>query len=277
MTKCRPSFPRLGPSTGLATVLFIEKEGFLPLFKAVKLAERYDLAIMSTKGMPVVACRRLADALCGAQGIPLGVLHDFDKAGFSIVGTFSGAIHHDKNFNERAQRYEFEHAIDVIDMGLRLADVQQFGLASEPVIYRTDPSENLEQNGATPEEIEFLRGEANSKKGFNGRRVELNAFLPADFVAWIEAKLEQHGIQKVIPDADTLDDAYRRAYQIHRIHLKTREFAAKAEVEARGITVPDDLDDLVRQRLEEEPEIPWDRAVADLAADAVVKIAKRKR
>ena len=32
-------------------MLFIEKEGFLPLFEAVHLAERYDLAIMSTKGM----------------------------------------------------------------------------------------------------------------------------------------------------------------------------------------------------------------------------------
>jgi hypothetical protein len=29
--------------------LFVEKEGFMPLFEAVKLAERYDLALMSPR------------------------------------------------------------------------------------------------------------------------------------------------------------------------------------------------------------------------------------
>jgi hypothetical protein len=80
-------FPTCGPGNRFSALLFIEKEGFLPLFKAVQLAERYDIAIMSTKGMPVVACRQLADEICGQYKIPLLVLHDFDKAGFSILGT----------------------------------------------------------------------------------------------------------------------------------------------------------------------------------------------
>ena len=37
-----------GPIGCFGAVLFIEKEGFLPLFEKVQLAERYDLAIMST-------------------------------------------------------------------------------------------------------------------------------------------------------------------------------------------------------------------------------------
>ncbi len=44
-------FPTLGPKRRYGAILFIEKEGFMPLFEEVKLAERYDLAIMSTKGM----------------------------------------------------------------------------------------------------------------------------------------------------------------------------------------------------------------------------------
>ena len=40
-----------GRSIASAPILFIEKEGFMPLFEAVQLAERFDLAIMSTKGM----------------------------------------------------------------------------------------------------------------------------------------------------------------------------------------------------------------------------------
>ena len=54
----------LGPRHRFGAILFIEKEGFMPLFEAVQLAERYDLAIMSTKGMSVTAGRELVDELC---------------------------------------------------------------------------------------------------------------------------------------------------------------------------------------------------------------------
>ena len=46
----------------------------MPLFKEVKLAERYDIAIMSTKGMSVTASRELVDQLCAEGDIPLLVL-----------------------------------------------------------------------------------------------------------------------------------------------------------------------------------------------------------
>jgi hypothetical protein len=50
------------------------------------LAEKYDLAIMSSKGMSVTAARQLADRICSRYNIPLLILHDFDIAGFSIAG-----------------------------------------------------------------------------------------------------------------------------------------------------------------------------------------------
>jgi hypothetical protein len=43
--QCEP-----GPSGNLSTVLFCEKEGFSPLFKAVNLANRYDLILR--EGVP---------------------------------------------------------------------------------------------------------------------------------------------------------------------------------------------------------------------------------
>ena len=65
LTDLSVRFPTCGPENRFSAVVFIEKEGFMPLFAAAKLAERFDIAIMSTKGMPVVACRHLADELCG--------------------------------------------------------------------------------------------------------------------------------------------------------------------------------------------------------------------
>ena len=149
-------FPTHGPANRFNAILFVEKEGFMPLFKASNLAERFDLAIMSTKGLSVTASRALVDQLCGEHDIPLLVLHDFDKVGFSIVGTL----------RRDTRRYRFRHRIKVIDFGLRLDDVTANDLESEEVFLSSNPGPNLRLNGATEEEIKFLR---------DGQRVELNA------------------------------------------------------------------------------------------------------
>jgi len=159
-------FPTRGPRNRIQAILFLEKEGFMPLLDSVKLAERYDLAVMSTKGLSVTASRSLVDKLCGRYGIPLLVLHDFDLAGFSIVGTLSRS----------ARRYTFVHDINVIDLGLRLADVQTYSLESEAVKVSGSPEKNrntLVRNGASREEADFL---------LNNRRVELKAFASGDFI-----------------------------------------------------------------------------------------------
>ena len=116
----------IGPSGNLAAVLFCEKEGFNPLFRAVNLANRYDLMIISTKGVSVTAARRLIDNICGDHDLPLFVLHDFDVAGFLILGTLQ----------RDTRRYQFSSAIEVIDLGLRLADIA--GLEREPAAASQD-------------------------------------------------------------------------------------------------------------------------------------------
>jgi hypothetical protein len=43
-------FPTIGPANRFGAILFIEKEGFMPLIRSAKLSERFDIAIMSSKG-----------------------------------------------------------------------------------------------------------------------------------------------------------------------------------------------------------------------------------
>jgi hypothetical protein len=50
--------PTTGPHHRYGGILFTEKEGFYPLFERVEIPERYDLAIMSTKGMGTTAGRQ---------------------------------------------------------------------------------------------------------------------------------------------------------------------------------------------------------------------------
>ena len=99
--------------------------------------------------------------MCGGYNIPCLVLHDFDKSGFSIFATLGRSGH----------RYAYRNHVEFIDLGFRLADID--GLETEAVFDSGDEYQrrrNLRENGATPEEIDFLLKE----------RVELNAMASDD-------------------------------------------------------------------------------------------------
>jgi hypothetical protein len=231
----------IGPSGGISGVLFCEKEGFSPLFKAVDLANRHDLVIISTKGVSVTAARRLIDEICGCYGIPLFVLHDFDVAGFLIFGTLQ----------RDTRRYQFSNAVEVIDLGLRLEDIAD--LEREPAAAtRTDQSilrNQLAENGATEEEIDILLDE----------RVELNAMTSDDLIEMIERKLKDYGLKKVIPDDDLLAEAYQA---FHRSQQLREEFEdLEINFRATKIRVPKDLTKRVRAVLDKHPDLRWDDAI----------------
>jgi hypothetical protein len=236
--------PTLGPRHCFGAVLFIEKEGFLPLFEAVQLAKRYDLAIMSTKGMSVTASRELVEYLCRV-GAPLLVLHDFDKSGFSIVGTL----------RRSTRRYQFGrgHASRVVDLGLRLEDIT--GLETEQAYLGNwdKAAANLSQNGATEAEIEFLLE----------KRVELNALTSRALINWLERKLEEHGIKKVVPDADTLADTYQRMRKQALVQDKIDEVLAGLGDSVAS--VPERLAARIARRLKKNPALAWDAALREIA------------
>jgi Topoisomerase 6 subunit A/Spo11, Toprim domain len=236
-----------GPSGCFGAVLFIEKEGFVPLFEAVHLAERYDLAIMSTKGMSSTAARTLIDRLCRHR-VPLLVLHDFDKAGFSIIGTLK----------RDTRRFSFNHEVRIIDLGLRLTDIRELDLedSAEDAFDRGSDSkklENLRLNGATREEAKFLLSQ----------RVELNALTSDELVAFIEGKLKKHGIKKLVPGANLLGDAYRLFVRSKRVEKIVEETIN--DIEDDEIVAPSNLAARVTAHLRQHPELRWDEAVAATA------------
>jgi hypothetical protein len=223
----------------------------MPLFQHVRLAERYDIGIMSTKGMSVTAARHLLDQMCSLHSIPLLVLHDFDKAGFSILGTL----------RETTRRYRYRNNIKFIDLGLRLADVTALRLDSEPTHDKGGAytrAENLRKNSATEAEVAFLLE----------NRVELNA-LPSDqLVEWLEGKLTEHGVKKVIPDGDVLAAYYRAIATGRRVEKIVEEAVAKAKEDEAAVTVPQDLGQAATAYIEQHPEASWDAAIVEIARAA---------
>jgi hypothetical protein len=230
-----------GPSGNVAAVLFCEKEGFNPLFKAVNLANRYDLMIISTKGVSVTAARQLIETICGGD-IPLFALHDFDIAGFMIFGTLS----------RDTKRYKFSHFVNPISLGLRLDDID--GLEREPAAAtKTDESQlmvQLRENGATDQEIAILLNE----------RVEINALTSDALIEMIETKLKAHGIKKVVPSVKLLADTYVAFDKSQKIEDAFDDLQEEMPNED-DVEVPPDLEDQVRKLLDQHSHLRWDEAV----------------
>jgi len=244
-----------GPHNRYHHALFIEKEGFDALLERSGIAQRYDIAIFSSKGTSTTATRMLVDRL-SAAGVTILVAHDFDLPGLTIAYTLC----HD------SRRYEFQGEPNVIDIGLRLADVETMNLQSEPVEYAQikDPRDKFRDwnhdYDTTSAELNFLVERQAESKLWRGRRVELNAMTSNQFIGWLERKLIDHGVEKVVPDEETLTAAWRRAQLIAEVK-KSVEILKKAFEKYPPIP-PADLESRVREVLATSPGISWDQALS---------------
>jgi hypothetical protein len=140
---------------------------------------------------------------------------------------------------------------------LRLEDVD--GLETEDV-YVESPNkarQNLQENGATPQEIDFLLEQ----------RVELNAFASDEFVQWLELKLVHHGIAKVMPGGATLADAYRRMRKQALVQERINEVLDGLEDSALPEPIPDNLAARIGAILDQDPTMSWDVAVRQLVEE----------
>jgi hypothetical protein len=186
------------------------------------------------------AARLLVDRICGSfPPVPLMVLHDFDSAGIIIKDTLENDT----------RRYNYSSPPHVIDIGLHYGDIE--GLPSEPN-NSTISDERLRQAGLDDAAIEFL----------GNQRVELNALTSRELVDFVEAKLQQHGIAKVIPRKEILANTYQIFAASDRLSDAFDEMKKKIEDEDEAqIMVPDDLEAQIKAKLEEKPDITWHRAV----------------
>jgi hypothetical protein len=254
-----------GPSGNFGAVLFIEKEGFDQLLKEAKIDDKFDVAIKSTKGMSVTAARELADEMCHAHDIPLLLLHDFDKSGFAIAGTIQ----------RDTRRYEFRNTITTIDLSLSLEDVKAMRLDSEYQHYpkgnKAALMANLRTNGASEDEITFMFQDFDQNR--STRRVELNAMTSPQFIAFVERKLREVGIAKIVPDQESLAEVYAQLERGRRLLEAAKEID---EIDMDDFDAPKDLPRRVRKCLKEQPTLRWDAALAEIIKETPDRRRRRK-
>ncbi len=263
------SFPTMGPTNRYGTLVYIEKEGFGELVRRAQIAERFDVAIFSSKGESVTAARALVDKHSQA-GVKVLVVHDFDLYGLLIAHWLG----HD------SKRYKFERPPNVIDLGLRLADVERMKLQSEPVVYaqKKNPGHALLKcDDLSTDEIDFLVGQRIDGGHWAGQRVELNAMTARQFVEWLEAKLTEHGYGKVVPDRPTLEIAWRRARRITRVNSAITRVMNQETSDHDADGPPSDLGRRVRDLLNRQPTLCWDLALMRIVEEESRNCAGKKR
>ena len=254
-----PQFPTYGPENRYRAILFIEKEGFDPLLRAAQIAQRFDIAMMSTKGMSTTAARQLLDQL-SPRVEQILVLHDFDVSGFTIRGTLA----------TDSRRYRFSNKFPIVDIGLQLADVEALDLQSEPVSVSGSWAKRvhtLQKHGATDQEIAFLRTQ----------RVELNAMTSRQFVDHLEAKLAEHGISKVIPEEKVLESHARYLLEVLIANQELEKILPEVRKRAAVRKLPANLRKLVAKQFEKTPGWAWDRVVVDLVKRLPPPKPRRKK
>jgi hypothetical protein len=190
--------------------------------------------------MSVIAIRKLLDEI----HVPVYVLHDMDISGRTIFGTLTSD----------GRRFKYKNNITIHDLGLRYEDVIRMELQSEPFKLNTDGEKSrltLMRYGASKGEIDMLLGQQ--------RRVELNAMTSDQFVEFVERRLAKCGAKKVVPDDETMEDAWRRG--LVQRQLEEEALREQAEWAANEADVPADLAERVRKVMSDDPRLSWDRAL----------------
>ena len=79
---------------------------------------------------------------------------------------------------------------------------------------------NLPENGASEEEIAFMFRDFDRLR--STRRVELNAMTSPQFVAFVERKLRENGVAKIVPEQDLLAEAYAELKRGRRLAKRSK-------------------------------------------------------
>ena len=166
-------------------VLYIEKEGFFNVLKDNKLPEKFDMALLTSKGYASRAIKDLLDTI-GAdteEAITFFCIHDADAAGTMIYETLQ---------NETKARPG--RKVNIINLGLEPDEAIAMGLEIE----RVDKSsrDKAVANYVQPQ----------WKKWLQYNRVELNAMSTPQFLEWLEQKISLYDNGKVIPPDSVIEE-----------------------------------------------------------------------
>jgi len=248
-------------------LLVVAKAGLWPLLRESRIADRYDMAVITSEGFSSTGCRSLLASLPPGE-VRIFSLHDADPAGYNLSAILG----------EETRRMPGHH-VEVTDLGLTVGDAIRLGIPPEEFT-RTKALPARILPGLTEAEREWFEGTvtgrtAKGKPQYGCKRTELNAFSSPGLIAYVEDGLALHGAAgKVVPPRGVLQrearedlDALvaRRVEEIIARLADTGSIVRDVRRIARRRTRQRLSPGAVRARLGERPERSWRQVAAEAA------------
>lgn len=238
-------------------IIFIEKEGYFASLRDAGFPEKYDCALLSSKGYASRAVKDLFDLLGETdEEIQFFCVHDADAAGTKIFETLQ------ESTNARPGR-----KVKVINLGLDPDEAVDMGLQIETF--------KAERRRPVAEYVSYEWAD-----WLQSHRVELNAMTTPEFIEWLESKMELHGVGKIIPDDETLtrvfDETAEQAVRAQVLHtiLKDNNYEELVAGELNKMhevleSAKVHISSKVNRMLIENPTKRWDDPVKTLANNVI--------
>jgi hypothetical protein len=246
--------------------LYVEKEGFSEALKDNGWPERHDCALMSSKGFTTRAARDLVDKLAEHdEPITVFCVHDADAPGTMIYQTFQ------EETKARGAR-----KVTIVNLGLEPWEAVEAELEVEEV----EQGDKYKPVAQYVLDLEDGDGEY-WEEWLQTHRVELNAMTTPQFIDWLDQKMAEQAVGKLIPPDDVL------AVQLEeRLEAKVRGTVRERILREAGFEeqVADALDAIERpssadlktdieQQFEDNPESEW-RDHVEMTADELSKLGR---
>jgi hypothetical protein len=158
-------------------ILYIEKEGIITILKEAGWPERWDCALMSSKGYASRAAKDLIDNIAEtSEPIQVFCAHDCDAAGTMIYQTLC-----------EATKARPERKIEIINLGLDVNEALSMGLQREEL--------------KEPRDVRVADYVDHAdKEWFSRYRIELNAMTTPQLIEWLDKKMVRQADEfKVVP------------------------------------------------------------------------------
>ena len=205
-------------------ILYCEKEGLLEILKSAGWPEKHDCALLTSKGYATRAARDVIDLLGETdEELLFFAIHDADAYGTCIY-----------QFLQEATRARPGRRVRIVNLGLEPWQGLDMGLQVENV--KKEKGERRKPVGA------YVATKSREwERWLQTKRIELNAMTTPQFLAWLDAEMEDHGNGKLIPPqgvmADHLADTVRKlvAVSVRERILREAGFATQVEEAVRAL------------------------------------------
>lgn len=249
------------PAWTFNKVLYIEKEGFFNVLKEKKIPEKYDLALLTSKGYASRAVKDLLDAIGEndrEEEMTFFCIHDADAYGTTIYDTLQ---------NETKARPG------------RKVKIINLGLDPEEAVTMELEIERVEKSGRKKGVASYV--DPKWESWLQEYRVELNAMSTPRFIAWVEEKIQRYDKGKVIPPDLVMQESLEQSLQdklgqkireeiLAQNHYAQRVAEAVRQVKESCADSQTPLAETVLAELEKEPVRHW-RDIVEAVSEGMIK------